>query len=118
MLGDQITIKLPAHPDTTFDDSNFIKLLAGSISLSKDEKTRIVESVPKLKQWQIDELINIFEEEKKKFAQLSERHVEQLKKLEKQHYEEWRDIEMNQQKASKSEEDKGKAEEIRKQLGI
>jgi len=118
MLGDNIKLTLQAHPDTNFDDAYFVKLLAGSISLSKAEKVRIVEAIPKLKQWQIDELVNIFEEEKKKFAQLSERHVPQLKKLEKQHYEEWQDIEMGQQKSGKAEEDKEKADEIRRNLGL
>lgn len=118
MLGDDINITLPPHPETEFDDKHFLKLLAGSISLSKAEKMRILEAIPKLKQWQVDELVNIFEEERKKFAQLSERHVPQLKKLEKQHFEEWKDIEMEQEKEVKSEEDKQKAEEIRKQLGL
>lgn len=118
MLGDEIKLTLPAHPETKFDDTKFLKLLAGSISLSKAEKKRIIEAVPKLKQWQVDELINIFEEEKKKFAQLSERHVDQLKKLEKQHFEEWRDLVMEQKQEAKAEEEKGEAEEIRKKLGL
>jgi hypothetical protein len=118
MLGDKIKLTLQAHPDTKFDDVYFVKLLAGSISLSKAEKKRIIDAIPKLKQWQVDELINIFEEEKKKFAQLSERHVPQLKKLEKQHFEEWQDIEMEQQQSGKAEEDKAKADEIRKNLGL
>lgn len=118
MLGDKIKLTLQAHPDTKFDDTYFVKLLAGSISLSKAEKKRIIDAIPKLKQWQVDELINIFEEEKKKFAQLSERHVPQLKKLEKQHFEEWQDIEMEQQQSGKAEEDKAKADEIRKNLGL
>lgn len=118
MLGEKITLTLQAHPDTKFDDTFFVRLLAGSISLSKAEKVRIIEAIPKLKQWQVDELVNIFEEEKKKFAQLSERHVPQLKKLEKQHFEEWQDIEMEQKQSGKVEEDKEKADEIRKNLGL
>jgi len=113
-----IKIKLPAHPDTKFDDANFLKLLASSISLSRIEKKRIIDAVPKLQQWQVDELISIFEEEKKKFAQLSARHVPQLEKLAKQHYEEWRDIELEEVKTTKAEEDKSKADEIRKTLGL
>ncbi len=118
MLGDNIKLTLQPHPDTKFDDTYFVKLLAGSISLSKAEKKRIIDAIPKLKQWQVDELINIFEEEKKKFANLSERHVPQLKKLEKQHFEEWQDIEMEQEQSGKAEEDKQKADEIRKNLGL
>jgi hypothetical protein len=118
LFKEPIKIKLPAHPDTKFDDANFLKLLASSISLSRIEKKRIVDAVPKLQQWQVDELISIFEEEKKKFAQLSKRHVPQLEKLAKQHYEEWRDIELEEVKTTKAEEDKSKADEIRKNLGL
>jgi len=118
LFKDPIKIKLPAHPDTKFDDNNFLKLLASSISLSRLEKKRIVDAVPKLQQWQVDELISIFEEEKKKFAQLSKRHVPQLEKLAKQHYEEWRDIELEEVKVSKAVEDKSQADEIRKKLGL
>lgn len=118
LIGDDIQITLPKHPESEFDDNRFLRLLAGSISLSKPEKKKILEAIPKLKQWQVDELLNIFEEEKKKFAQLSEKHVPQLKKLEKQHYEEWKDIEMEQEKETKSKEDKKKADEIRKKLGL
>lgn len=118
MFTEGIKIKLPEHPDTKFDDNTFLMLLASSISLSKVEKKRIVDAVPKLKQWQVDELINIFEEEKKKFAQLSKKHVPQLEKLAKQHYEDWKDLEMGQEQQGKQEEEQQKADEIRKSLGL
>lgn len=118
LFKDGIKLTLQAHPETKFEDKYFVDLLAGSISLSKSEKKRIIDAIPNLKQWQIDELVNIFEEEKKKFAQLSQRHVPQLKKLEKQHYEEWCDIELEQVQTGKVEEDKSKADEIRKNLGL
>ncbi|MBN1494907.1 hypothetical protein JW911_04200 [Candidatus Peregrinibacteria bacterium] len=118
LFKDPIKIKLQPHPDTKFEDEKFLMLLASSISLSRLEKKRIIEAVPKLQQWQVDELINIFEEEKQKFAQLSKRHVPQLEKLAKQHYEEWRDIELEDVKTEKAQEDKGKADEIRKKLGL
>jgi len=118
LFTDGIKLKLPAHPDTTFDDDQFLTLLAASISLSKAEKKRIIDAIPKLKQWQIDELINIFTEEKQKFAQLSKKHVPQLEKLAKQHYEEWRDLEVAEEQQGKAEEDQAKAEEIRKNLGL
>lgn len=118
LFTDGIKIKLAEHPETKFDEMNFLTLLASSISLSKAEKKRIVDAIPKLKQWQIDELINIFTEEKQKFAQLSKKHVPQLEKLAKQHYEEWRDIEVGEEQQSASTEDAAKAEEIRKNLGL
>lgn len=116
-LGAVLKIKVPAHP-LKFDEQYFLHLLAGSISLTKDEKIRIIESIPKLKQTQIDELIRIFEEERRKFAELSEEHVTQLEKLAQQHYDDWVDIEMKQEQGSKAQEDQAKADEIRKQLGL
>jgi hypothetical protein len=112
-----IDIKIPEHT-LKFDEQYFLHLLAGSISLTRDEKKRIVESVPKLKQSQVDELIRIFEEERRKFAELSAKHVDQLKKLEKQHWAEWQDLETVQKAESKKSEDEAKAEEIRKKLGL
>ena len=86
--------------------------------MSKDEKKKIIESIPKLKQAQIDELIKIFEEEKQKFAALSKKHVPQLEKLAQQHYDEWMQLEDEWVLAEKKQEDTSKAEDIRKQLGI
>lgn len=117
MLGPVLRVKVPPHT-LQFDEQYFLHLLAGSISLTKDEKARIVESIPKLKQSQVDELIRIFEEERRKFAELGEEHVPQLEKLVKQHYEDWVDIELKQEQSSKADEDAKKAEEIKKQLGL
>lgn len=117
MLPPQLKVKVPAH-SLQFDEQYFLRLLAGSISLTKDEKARIVESIPKLKQSQIDELIRIFEEEKKKFAELGEEHVPQLQKLATQHYQDWVDIEMGQEQAAKKAAEASQAEELKKKLGL
>lgn len=111
------TIKLPAH-SLNFDENRFLNLLAGSISLTKDEKKKIVESVPKLRQEQVDELIRIFDEERAKFVELSPKHGAQLKKLEDEHAADWKDLELAVKAEGKSQEDQNKADEIRKQLGL
>jgi len=116
-LPPKLNVKVPKHP-LNFDEDYFVRLLAGSISLSKDEKKKIVESVPKLKQSQVDELIRIFEEEKQKFAALSKKHVSQLEKLAEQHYKEWMDLETEFYQDNKKKEDTNKAEDIRKKLGL
>lgn len=116
-LPQKINIAIPPH-SLKFDEQKFLHLLAGSISLTKNEKKRIIDSIPKLRQEQVDELIRIFEEERRKFAELSEKHVEQLKKLEKQHLADWQDIEMEQAAGQKQQEDAKQADEIRKQLGL
>jgi len=117
LLAPVLKVKIPPHT-LQFDEQYFLHMLAGSISLTKDEKARIVESIPKLKQSQVDELISIFEEERTKFAELGQEHVPQLEKLAQQHYQDWMDIEMHQEQSGKAEEDKKKAEELRKQLGL
>ena len=112
------TIAVPAHPETKFDEQNFLTLLRGSISLTRDEKWRIIQAIPKLSQFQIDELRKILEEEKRKFAELSPKHLLQLQKLEHKHSDDWRDLQSItvQQGARVSEQQK--ADEIRKQLGL
>jgi hypothetical protein len=117
MLPNHLNISVPAH-DLQFDQPKFLRLLAGSISLSKLEKKRIIESIPKLKIEQINELINIFEEEKQKFSQLSAKHIPQLEKLAKQHYQEWMDLETETKADQKKAQDTAQADEIRKQLGL
>lgn len=111
-------VTIPVHPETTFDEQQFLKLLAGSISLMRDEKWRIIFAIPNLSQFQIDELVKILEEEKRKFAELSPKHLLQLQKLEQKHSEEWRDLQaiIVQQSARKHEE--AQADAIRKQLGL
>ena len=48
----------------------FIQKLNNSISLTLEEKQRVIDSIPRLSSSQIDELITIFEEEKLKFDEL------------------------------------------------
>lgn len=111
-------IVVPAHPETTFDEQRFLTLLRGSISLTRDEKWRIVQAIPKLSQFQIDELQKILEEEKFKFSQLSPKHLKHLQQLERKHTEDWKDLQASfvQQQAKKQEA--SQADDIRKQLGL
>lgn len=116
LTNDNITV--PAHPSTTFDEQRFLTLLRGSISLTRDEKWRIIQAVPKLSQFQVDELQKILEEEKRKFSELSPKHLLQLMRLEQKHAQDWQDLQAItvQQQAKASEEQQ--AEDIRKQLGL
>jgi len=111
-------VVIPAHPETKFDEQKFLALLRGSISLTRDEKWRIIQAAPKLSQFQIDELQKILEEEKTKFSQLSPKHLKHLQQLERKHSEDWKDLQALyvQQKAKQKE--KSQADEIRKQLGL
>ena len=111
-------VPVPAHPNTQFDEKKFLELLAKSISLTKTEKQRIIDSIPKLSQYQIDELIRIFEEEQKKFAQLNQTHEAQLKALEEKHKNDWDDLEMKAKQNEKKKTDDEEAAKLRKQMGL
>ena len=111
-------VSIPAHSETDFDDQMFLKLLAGSISLMRDEKWRIIQAIPKLSQFQIDELFKILQEEKRKFAELSPKHLLQLQKLEQKHSEEWKDLQSMMVQQNVKQEDAAQADAIRKQLGL
>ncbi len=111
-------IVVPAHPETTFDQERFLTLLRGSISLTRDEKWRIIQAVPKLSQFQIDELQKILQEERQKFSELSPKHLLQLMKLEQKHSEDWKDLQSVMRQKGVKEEEASQADEIRKQLGL
>ncbi len=111
-------IPVPAHPETEFDEQSFLTLLRGSISLTRDEKWRIIHAMPKLSQFQIDELQKILDEERRKFGELSPKHLLQLMKLEQKHSDDWRDLQsINVQQGAKKEE-QSQMQDIRKQLGL
>ncbi|MCD5382690.1 hypothetical protein LR002_01040, partial [Candidatus Gracilibacteria bacterium] len=113
----QTNIKLQEH-ETEVNENYFISLIAGSISLSIDEKKKIIENFGSLNQFQVDELIKIFEEEKGKFSALDIKHKEQLDKLQQQHKIAWEAYEAEQQQKEEVETEEGEAEDIRKSLGL
>lgn len=111
-------IPVPQHPLTTFEEQTFLILLRGSISLTRDEKWRIIQAIPKLSQFQIDELAKILEEERRKFSELSPKHLLQLMKLEQKHSEDWRDLQSTYIQSQAKQTEQSQADEIRKQLGL
>ncbi|OGJ54007.1 hypothetical protein A3D11_04645 [Candidatus Peribacteria bacterium RIFCSPHIGHO2_02_FULL_49_16] len=111
-------IIVPLHAETTFDEQKFLTFLRGSISLTRDEKWRIIQAIPKLSQFQVDELQKILEEEKRKFSELSPKHLSQLQKLEQKHADDWKDLQTVSQQQSVKQEDQQQAEEIKKNLGL
>ncbi len=111
-------IVVPEHPTTSFDEQQFLTFLRGSISLTRDEKWRIIQAIPKLSQFQVDELQKILEEERNKFAELSPKHLLQLMKLEQRHAQDWADLQGITQQQAVKQEDQSQADEIRKSLGL
>lgn len=74
------SIHLPPH-QLEIDEVHFLRLLAGCVCLLKEEKRKIIEAVPRLSQYQIDELIEIWEDEARQAATAS---------LDPRYREEWR----------------------------
>lgn len=111
-------VVMPAHPQTSFDEQMFLGLLRGSISLTRDEKWRIIQAIPKLSQFQVDELQKILEEERRKFSELSPKHLSQLMKLEQKHAEDWKDLQTMYVQTQVKQQDQSEADQIRKQLGL
>ncbi|QQS59579.1 hypothetical protein IPN35_01695 [Candidatus Peregrinibacteria bacterium] len=109
------TIILPKH-SLKIDESKFLRLLAGSASLMKDEKRRIIEAVPRLTQEQVDELIRILEEEKQKFSELDVEHQAQMEALEAKQKQEWDELEMEMTEVDRQEKEDDAAEAIRQKL--
>lgn len=114
--GDFATsIKIPPH-SLKFDELYFLKLLAGSISLMKEEKMKIVEAVPKLTQFQVDELIRILEDERRKFAELDDKHQAKVKELQQRQEEEWKQLETKKEEELNKTKALDEAEKLRQQI--
>jgi hypothetical protein len=56
------------------------------------EKKRVVDAVPTLSQFQFDELIKVFTEERGKFKDLAKEHPEDIKKLVAKQQAEWKEL--------------------------
>ena len=84
-------IRIPDN-ELAFDETEFLRLMASSISLTKDEKIRIIEAIPQISQQQLDELIAILENEKSQFCSLDASNKDQLREVEKNFAEEWEEV--------------------------
>lgn len=114
--------KFMVHPLTTFIENTFIDLLEHSLSLSTFEKKRVIDAIPTLSQFQIDELIKVFEDERVEFRKLMPTEWEIIKWLLTKAQNEWeqlKDIYIEEERATiKANEDAAKADEMRKSLGL
>lgn len=77
------------NPDVVFDETDFLDLLKHSLSLNVMEKKRVVDAMPTLSQFQINELKKVFLEERDKFRELAKEYPEDIKKLVKKQQTEW-----------------------------
>lgn len=108
-------IKIPEN-NLSFDQNYFLQLIAGSIALRIDEKEKIILSIPKLSQRQVDELMKIFEEEKDEFDKLAEKYPDQIKQLRDKAKTEWKLFETKDDQKMEQEENKNKVDDIKNLL--
>ncbi len=120
--NDDIFQRFLVHPLTTFDEQSFLWLLEHSLSLSTFEKKRVIDALPTLSQFQIDELVKVFEDERVEFRKLMPTEGEIIKGLVVKAQNEWeqlKDIYIEEEKAAAvASADALKAEELKKSLGI
>ena len=109
---------IPPHPNTQFDEANFLTLLEGSISLTMEEKQRVIDAIPRLSIEQINELISIFTEEKQKFAELENEFADDVAKLKAEREKEMELTEMKQEEAGEEAADRAAAEALKRQMGL
>ena len=119
-LGKRTThfFTIPPHPKTQFDEENFLTLLESSISLTLEEKKRVIEAIPRLSIEQINELIKIFEEEKQKFSELESEFSDDVSKLKKEREREFETSEAKEEEETESIADVEEAEKLKKKLGL
>jgi len=113
-------LNYPIPPNNhEFDEKEFKQVLAKSVSLTKKEKIKIINSLPKLSTFQVKELIRILKEEREKFQELEEKHKKELEKFEKNREEgQEKKLNMEREEENKKKEDRQKEEELRKKLGL
>lgn len=70
----------------------FEELLSYSLSLNYEEKIRVIDALPTLSRFQVDELMKVWMDEGKKFEELGEEHPEDIVKLKKICTENWIEI--------------------------
>lgn len=110
------------HPLTKFDEKNFIDLLEQSLSLSVTEKKRVIDAVPTLSQYQVDELHKVFEDERVEFKKLLATEGETIKKLVGEKATEWKQLkqvyinELSKRKTERKDQDQ--IDDIKKNLGL
>lgn len=120
--NDDIRKRIIVHPLTNFDETKFLDLLEHSLSLSTFEKKRVIDSVPNLSQFQIDELMKVFEDERIEFRKLVTTEGEIIKGLVIKAQNDWEQLkEIYHEELRAAEQDRldaQKVEEMKKNLGI
>ena len=110
------------HPLTEFDEKYFLDLLEHSLSLSVYEKKRVIDAIPNLSQFQIDELTKVFEDEREEFKKLLPKEGDTIKDLVVKAREGWKQLfdiyEQEKKQKERAGEEQAKIDDLKKSLGI
>lgn len=113
---------MSVHPLTEFDEVYFADLLEHSLSLSVSEKKRVVDAIPTLSQFQIDELHKVFEDEREEFRKLLSKEGEVIKDLVTKARDGWLQLkeiyEGEMKEREKSDADQAKIDALKEGLGL
>lgn len=99
MTGNSLTIeeansiirgKIALHGEgIVLDIDHFLDLLRYSLSLDFFDKKKVVDSIPGLHQWQFDQLIVVFSDEREQFKTLLDTEGEEIRKMVGERHSEW-----------------------------
>jgi ATP-dependent Clp protease ATP-binding subunit ClpX len=74
---------------TDYEKKQFEELLSYSLSLNYKEKIRVIDALPRLSRFQVDELMKVWMEEEERFIKFDKEHPEDVVKLKKMCTEDW-----------------------------
>lgn len=108
--------------DVEFEENVFLDLLKHSLSLNTFEKKRVIDAMPTLSQFQVDELQKVFLEEREKFKELAWEHPDDIKKLVAKQQQEWLQLwdiyKTEKEKVEKEWEEQKKIDDLKSQFGL
>ena len=108
--------------DVEFDENVFLDLLKHSLSLNTFEKKRVIDAMPTLSQFQVDELQKVFLEEREKCKELAWEHPDDIKKLVVKQQQEWLQLwdiyKTEKEKVEKEWEEQKKIDDLKSQFGL
>ncbi len=87
--NEYLLARILIHPFAEMDERVFLELLQNSLSLNLFEKKRVIDAVPTLSQYQVDELIKVFEDERVEFRKLMPTEGETIKQYVTKARKEW-----------------------------
>lgn len=110
------------HPLSEFEEAIFLDLLEHSLSLSVTEKKRVIDAIPTLSQFQIDELTKVFVDEREEFKKLLAKEGDTIKELVVKARDGWKQLGeiyiQEQSQKEKQGEDQNKIDDLKKSLWI